>query len=363
MVRLLLWIFCGTFFFSFSQENTGNSYIDVNYFKGYIPLHNPDILHLIKGRPEGTLIAWNQRTDGQKEWHKRHNYPDYGTSFMYQDFQNPVLGKTYGFYGHFNFYFFKRRLMLRVGQGVAFASNPYDRISNKKNIAFGSKLLTTTYLMMNYKKPNVIGPLGMQSGLLLIHTSNGNFKGPNTSVNTLAFNIGLNYDLYEMKDRVEHVTDEVFFSKDLKINLVFRSGFSQMSAVGSSQFPFYTFSVYADKRINFFSAFQLGVEASFSQALKEEIYYRSVAFPETPTDPNADYRRLGGFLGYELFISKLSLFSQLGYYLYYPLDFEGPFYSRAGLKYYFKDQWFGTFSVKSHDFAAEAIEFGVGIRL
>ena len=52
---------------------------------------------------------------------------------MYQDFQNPVLGKTYGFYGHFNFYFFKRRLMLRVGQGVAFASNPYDRISNKKN--------------------------------------------------------------------------------------------------------------------------------------------------------------------------------------------------------------------------------------
>ena len=88
-----------------------------------------------------------------------------------------------------------------------------------------------------------------------------------------------------------------------------------------------------------------------------------MAFPETPTDPNADYRRLGGFLGYELFISKLSLFSQLGYYLYYPLDFEGPFYSRAGLKYYFKDQWFGTFSVKSHDFSAEAIEFGVGIRL
>ena len=199
-----------------------------------------------------------------------------------------------------------------MGQGVALASNPYDRITNKKNIAFGSKLLTTTYLMMNYKKPNVIGPFAVQSGLLLIHTSNGNFKGPNTSVNTLAFKIGLNYDLHEMQDEVEHATDEVFFPKDLKINLVFRSGFSQMSAEGSPQFPFYTFSVYADKRINFFSAFHLGVEASFSQALKEEIYYRSVAFPEIPTDPNADYRRVGEFLGYELFISKLSLFHNWG---------------------------------------------------
>ena len=72
--------------------------------------------------------------------------------------------------------------------------------------------------------------------------------------------------------------------------------------VGSEQFPFYTLSAYADKRINFFSAFQVGVEAFFSKALQEEIKYRSVAFPEEPSDPNADYKRVGAFLGYELFI-------------------------------------------------------------
>ena len=121
--------------------------------------------------------------------------------------------------------------------------------------------------------------------------------------------------------------------------------------------------MYADKRFNFFSAFQFGFEASFSQALKEEIYYRSVAFPETPSDSNADYRRIGTFLGYELFINNLSAFAQLGYYIYYPYDFEGRLYNRIGLKYYFGGQWFGVFSVKSHSATAEAIEFGIGIRL
>ena len=362
MFRLLIWFFCAPFFFSFSQENKGNSYVDVNYFKGYVPLHNPDILHLIKGRPEGTLIAWNQRTDGQKEWHRHYNYPDYGASFMFQDFQNPVLGKAYGFYGHFNFYFLKRRMMLRVGQGVVISSNPYDKNSNPKNIAFGSKLLASPYLMLNYKKSNLIGPLGIQTGLLLFHASNGNIKAPNTSVNTIAFNIGLNYELGSKEIIPEYLPEEVFISEGLKINLVFRSGLNQISVVGGSQFPFYTFSVYADKRFNFFSAFQFGFEASFSQALKEEIYYRSIAFPETPSDSNADYRRIGTFLGYELFINNLSAFAQLGYYIYYPYDFEGRLYNRIGLKYYFGGQWFGAFSVKSHSATAEAIEFGIGIR-
>jgi hypothetical protein len=105
------------------------------------------------------------------------------------------------------------------------------------------------------------------------------------------------------------------------------------------------------------------VEAFFSKALEEEIHYRSVAFPEMPSDPEADYKRVGGFLGYELFINNWSVVAQLGYYLYYPYDFEGRVYNRLGLKYYFSEKWFGTVSVKSHIATAESVEFGIGIRL
>ena len=70
---------------------------------------------------------------------------------------------------------------------LVYASNPYSKTNNPKNIAFGSRLLASPYLMLNYNKPKLIGPIGIQSGLLLFHASNGNFKTPNTSVNTISF--------------------------------------------------------------------------------------------------------------------------------------------------------------------------------
>jgi hypothetical protein len=182
-------------------------------------------------------------------------------------------------------------------------------------------------------------------------------------VNTIAFNMGINYDLGTKKIIYETPKEMPVISKALKYNIVLRSGINQTDVVGSKQYPFYTVSAYVDKRFNFSSAIQFGVDAFFSFALKEEIKYRSVAFPETPSDPNADHRRVGGFLGYELFVNKWSMVAQTGYYLYYPYDFEGRIYNRLGLKYYFSKQWFGAFTVKSHLATAEALEFGIGIRL
>lgn len=46
----------------FSQEKLQTSFIDVNYFKGNIALHNNSILHLIQGHPEGVILSWNKKT-------------------------------------------------------------------------------------------------------------------------------------------------------------------------------------------------------------------------------------------------------------------------------------------------------------
>ena len=62
--------------FVFSQDKQHTSYIDVNYFKGNIALHNNDILHLINGHPEGVILSWNKKTYGFEDWEQRYNYPD-----------------------------------------------------------------------------------------------------------------------------------------------------------------------------------------------------------------------------------------------------------------------------------------------
>jgi hypothetical protein len=350
----------------FSQEKQYTSTFDVNYFKGNIALHNNDVLHLINGHPEGVFLSWNKKTYGNEDWEQRYNYPDYGLSFAYQSFNNDVLGNCASLYAHYNFYFFNRNIMFKIGQGIGYTSKPYDKETNYRNIAFGTKLLSSTLMMLNYKKERIIDNFGLQAGVSLVHYSNANIKAPNASVNTIAVNLGVTYSLdTEEPAYITTIADGATekFTQPIKYNIVFRGGVNESDVVGSGQFPFYILSGYADKRINVKSALQFGTDVFFSNFLKELIYYKSVSFPEENVSGDEDYKRVGVFAGHELFINKTSLETQLGYYVYYPFDFEGRVYSRIGLKRYFTEKWFGALTLKTHGAKAEAVEIGIGVRL
>lgn len=349
--------------FCFAQDDDRTNYtFEANAFYGSIMLHNPDITHLITEHPSGFILGYNRKTYGLEDWQQWYNYPDLGATFIYQDMVNPTLGKNYSVYAHFNFYFLKRNVQFRIGQGVAYTTNPYDKTENFRNNAYGSQLLSSTLLMLNYHKENIYKGLGFKAGISIIHYSNANVKSPNTSTNTLAFNAGLTYTL--VQNEPEFIKrKKVKITEPFKYNLVFRTGINESDNIGSGQFPFYIGSAYVDKRIGRKSAIQLGADVFFSKFLKDLIRYQSVSFPENNISADTDFKRVGVFIGHELFINKLSITSQLGYYVYYPFDFEGKVYNRMGLKRYFGDKWFAEVSLKSHGAAAEAVEFGVGIRL
>ncbi|MEO1010689.1 MAG: acyloxyacyl hydrolase [Bacteroidota bacterium] len=350
----------------FSQEgdSTKRYVLDASQFYGSVLLHNTDISHLIRNHPGGIILGFNRKRYGHEDWEARFNYPDTGFSFVYQDMNNATLGRNFGLYAHYNFYFFKRYLQFRVGQGIAYTTDPYDREANFRNNAYGSHILSSTYAMLNFHKESIFRGLGFKAGISVIHYSNANVKAPNTSTNTFAFNAGLTYDL----DGGRHM--EYLPAKDLgkvreplHYNLVFRSGINESDEVGLGQHAFYIFSGYMDKRLGRKSAVQLGADVFFSNFLKELIRFQSISFPENAISADTDFKRAGLFLGHELFINKVSIITQLGYYIYYPFDFEGRVYNRIGLKRYFGKKIFGAVTLKSHAAAAEAVEFGIGIRL
>ncbi|MEZ4853125.1 MAG: acyloxyacyl hydrolase, partial [Flavobacterium sp.] len=114
------------------------------------------------------------------------------------------------------------------------------------------------------------------------------------------------------------------------------------------------------------SALQLGTDVFFSRYLRDYIQFSSVAFPtdhKSYTDADTDYKRVGVFIGHELFINKLSIETQFGYYVYKPFHYEIDVYQRIGLKYYVYKNWFTGVGLKTHGGRAEAIEATVGVRL
>ncbi len=340
------------------------SNLEATYFYGNIYRHKDDIGHLIKGHPSGVILAWNQRTYGDKEWQSAFNYPDYGFSFQYEDLANKYLGKTYAIGAHYNFYGFGRRLMFRISQGIAMTTNPYDKETNFKNNAFGSRFMSSNLFMLQYSRERVWRNFGFRAGIALTHFSNGRFKSPNSGINTFAASASVVYDLGAEREYVVADTISKDHSERIKYNIAVRTGISESPVAHSGQKPFYHIGLYADKRIGRKSALQLGADVFFSMYLKDYIEYMSVAFPELPpVDPDTDYKRVAVIAGHELFINRLSIETQVGYYVYKPFDYEIDFYQRLGTKYYISDKWFAALSLKSHAARAEAIELGIGIRL
>jgi Lipid A 3-O-deacylase (PagL) len=349
--------------FIFSQNNNETSALDIDVFKGNILLHTPNLSHLITGHPSGFMISYSKKTFGNQEWQSLYNFPDCGSYFLYQDFKNENLGKNYALGAFYNFYFFHRNVTFKIASGIAMNTNPHDNLTNNKNIAFGSKFMGNINLVLNYRKENVFDRLGFQTGITFTHFSNGRIKSPNIGINTYSFNLGLNYNFNENEPKRDSIVPTMKFTEPIKYNFVLRTGFNESPVIGSGQKPFYHISFYADKRINKKSALQLGTEVFFTNTFKEYIRYRAIAFPEDHLSLDTDYKRVSVFVGHELFINKIALEAQLGYYVYSPFQSELTIYDRLGIKYYISDKLSAGLSLKTHVFLAEALEFSVGIRL
>ncbi|MDT8346813.1 MAG: acyloxyacyl hydrolase [Flavobacteriaceae bacterium] len=357
----LTWLLCcSTYIFAQTEEKNLWEF-EVNAFHGSILKHNENISHLLTDHQQGFILAMSRKTFGEKEWQSLYHFPDVGVSFSYQNMMNTYLGENYAFYGHINWYLFRRKLMFRIGQGLAYTTKAYDRETNFRNNAFGTDIMSGTYFMLQYKQSKIFKNWGMQAGLTLLHYSNANVKAPNNSTNTLAFSLGFLHAPLEKREYKRWAKEK--FTEPIRFNFVFRSGVNESDVVGLGRHPFYTFSFYADKRLNKKSALQLGSEVFFSRFLRSLIEFESIAFPEKNVSGDEDWRRVGVFIGHELFVGKWSLETQLGYYVYYDFDFEGRVYNRIGLKYYINNHWFGSLSLKTHAAKAENMAVGIGYRL
>ena len=349
--------------FGFSQEFPDATAVELSVFQGNVLKHTTDLGHLVTGHPNGFLVQINKQTRGKKEWHKAFNYPDYGIYLMYQDYKNEFLGTNLAAGLQYNFYLVNRNLQLKIAQGITYNNKPYDRVTNSKNKAFGSKLDANINLGLSYKKENIIDHIGFQTGLLFTHSSNGRFKSPNSGINSFVVNLGLNYSFEKNKIFAPKVVDTLNYREKLHYNFVARTGVNESPVIGSGQFPLYHFAAYADKRLNRKSSLQFGAELFLTLSQKEFIKYKSISNFEEYVDPNTDYKRVGIMVGHELHINKLSIEAQVGYYVYQPFKDDIPIYDRLGVKYYMNKNVFVVGTLKTHLFYAEAFEFGVGYRI
>ena len=244
-------------------------------------------------------------------------------------------------------------------------TNPHDNQTNFKNGAFGSKFMANSNFALSYRKQDLIDKFGIQAGFIFTHFSNGRIKSPNSGINTYGLNVGVNYNFSETKYKIIDTTavSKMKMTQPVKFNFVFRGGINESPNIGDSPQPFYHIGAYADKRLNRKSAIQLGSELFLTTSFKEYIKFQSIAYPDSGVSANTDFKRIGIFVGHELFINRISVETQIGYYAYRKFKFDDAVYERVGIKYYLTPKIFMALSLKTHGFLAEALEGGIGFRI
>jgi len=362
----ILFIFCFVFFFGMPHANAQekNSYWQVDYARGSIYKHKKIISRLYTERPDLISIGWHKTADKNSSWKERYNFPDWGLVLMNQQFHTEHLGNTTALNYTTTYYLrdrnAKNQFNIQLGFGGGYNTKPLDFDTNLLNVAMTSHMLFTQHLKINYLRPELFDKLGLHAGIYFTHFSNGSFKKPNLGINSIFLNLGLSY-LDKKKDVIyERLEEKEKFEKQpIHFNISLHGGFHE-SKPGIGIKPVYYISGYTHKKIGYKSKLQFGFDFINSQSVKDfaEFWYLGNQ-NETENNQRPDHKELAIFGGHELIFNKLSLETQVGYYLYRPFNESAPIYQKVAFKHYLNSEKSAvSISMIIHYFEAEFICLG-----
>lgn len=365
MFRVIVGLFLLIHTSVLAQKSLPKYTLEASVFYGNTLEHSVDIAHLLTEHPTGFLVSWSKILNPEKYASFKNNYPELGLSFSYHQSHVEALGNNSSLYGHIHWYAFSRLLQFKLAQGITYVDNPYHPDKNYRNNAYGSKFLAATRFELNFVKENIWEGLGVQTGLGVVHYSNGGIKKPNTSANTVYAHVGLRYNWGEVQIpkqmEQEWVSAQEF--SGIRYEAILRGGINQ-SGVGTPSRGFFVLGGALGKRWSYRSGWHAGAELFYSPFLKDHIEFRSIAYPESGYSGTEDFKRVGVYGGYDFYFSDtLSFFVNLGFYPYWPIPYESRVYNRAGFKYQLEESpWLVMFNVRAHSSKAESMEFGLGYK-
>jgi hypothetical protein len=141
-------------------------------------------------------VSIQKATYGRTRWEYMYNYPLIGLAYWYSDLGNTTaLGSAHAIFPFINFPLLSKKgfnIYFRLGVGLGYLTEKYDRYKNYENLAIGSHFNGNVNLLFEAR-----GPIGKKliasGGLSLVHFSNGGIRQPNYGLNMPSVNFALAY--------------------------------------------------------------------------------------------------------------------------------------------------------------------------
>lgn len=342
------------------QEKAYQYHVGINGLRGFLQPHNEEVRHLTYGRPTGFELHFNKKTLGSEAWQNRFNRPDIGFSLTYFNTDMEPTGHLIAGLAYMEFYLIRTRFgsfTFRAASGLTYATKTYDRETNNLNTVISSRLTYSMQGRFGFHIP-VTDRWTFYPSATFSHASNGSLKLPNAGINIVSANVGLTYSFSEVS-LPEKPGEEEPLEKRFHVNMLISGAAKELYPTGGPKYGYWTIRTYFDKPLSRVSRLVGGIDYIMNGAKKEQIRRKK------ELSDKIDYKRIGLIIGHELTVSKVSVMTQFGYYVYRPFrgDDDPDYYQRYGLKYYITEELFATAMLKTFIGRADTFDFGIGIRL
>lgn len=325
---------------------------------GFIISHRSSMARIIKGHVYGGEVNYLFRTSGNKPWQQLYKYPDLGICLLHMDLANPQeLGTLEALYPYTNLRLNKLNkkinINLRLGAGIAFATKPFDRLTNHKNIALGSHLngFVNIRLSASYM---ITDSWGINAGVGLSHASNGAMKTPNLGLNIATVNLGVGYAFGNRC--LEYKTDSLApCAKVWKVSIIGVTGIKELEQPDGPKYMAFGLQTIAYRRLNYKNKLGGGIEFTYNNATKREWLSDSVYHPSFD-----QMIQIGAKVCYAFVLDKLSFPVEFGVYVYKKQETNGIFFHRIGLRYMLTKHIIANVTLLTHFTKADYFEGGVG---
>jgi len=312
-------------------------------------------------------INLQKATYGKHRWEAEYGYPLIGVSFWYSGMGGfSELGSAFALYPTINFPIVrdnKQSLNFKLGIGLGYLTNRYDRINNYKNFAIGSHINIAASLYFEYRR-KMSKMLTFTTGFGLTHFSNGSMKTPNYGLNILTASVGVSSFLsnpnrsLNRKILPELYPFEFDGRKYLSVEFAFALAIKDMSQQYGERYFAGAAFMNIMGRVSYKSKFGLGIDFTYDGSDRLVLERQYIEVPN-----NASLVKIGINAAYELVIGRLSFLLNYGYYVKAMDKSEGELYQRLSMKYFVSKDVYANMVLSAHMGKAEYVGFGLGYRL
>ncbi|MGB0881631.1 MAG: acyloxyacyl hydrolase [Vicingaceae bacterium] len=324
--------------------------------QGAILPHRKMVSEIVGKATKSLELSFYKNTFGKKAWQQLHNYPRLGISAIVMDLGNEQeLGNGYGLFSFIELPSNHHRKIswnMKLGFGLGYIEKPFNRETNYKNVAIGSRFNAIIYANSSWSL-RITEAVKFSAGLSVVHFSNASSSRPNLGINIFSLNSGFSYDFGEKEPFLVQKVEK----RARKWIRSVRASFG-VKEIPPADGPKYFVSAYSfgmmkprAPKSSFGFSVDLFYNTSLSQAIVDD---------SSSTSGSIDNVRAGVGGVYAFDFGKISLAVELGGYVFSKYKKQGNIYSRLFTKFNATDKLFFTVGLKTHYFVADFPEFGIG---